>query len=159
MQEVVFINDFFLSGAEAIKKCRQIREQVLNDSKYQPPLVFELLLDTAELELNVRETFRNLLTDKRSNWLHCKSECVERLTELADVFSGSKPLTRVEKNESLQLWLREIAQQVEALNYEEGTASGRKMVQLISALEEVQGFSANFIFKIHFSNLILTWTM
>lgn len=41
--------------------------------------------------------------------------------------------------ESLQLWLREIAQQVEALNYEEGTASGRKMVQLISALEEVQG--------------------
>ncbi len=37
------------------------------------------------------------------------------------------------------MWLREIAQQVEVLNYEEGTASGRKMVQLISALEEVQG--------------------
>lgn len=113
-------------------------------------MVFELLLDTAELELNVRETFRNLLTDKRSTWQQCKSECVERLTELADVFSGSKPLTRVEKNESLQLWLREIAQQVEALNYEEGTASGRKMVQLISALEEVQGFTINSVLNDYF---------
>ncbi len=81
-----------------MKKCRQIRDQVLNDTKYQPLTVFELLLDTAELELNVRETFRNLLTEKRTNWLRCKSECVDRLTELADVFSGAKPLSRVEKN-------------------------------------------------------------
>ncbi|XP_045024788.1 WASH complex subunit 5 isoform X2 [Daphnia magna] len=127
-------------GAESLKKCRQVRDQVLLDTKYQPVPVFELLLDCAELELNVRETFRILLTEKRSKWLLCKKECIERLTELADVFSGAKPLSRVEKNESLQLWLREIAQQVEALNYEEGTASGRKMVQLISALEEVQEF-------------------
>lgn len=128
------------AGAESLKKCRQVRDQVLLDTKYQPVPVFELLLDCAELELNVRETFRILLTEKRSKWLLCKKECIERLTELADVFSGAKPLSRVEKNESLQLWLREIAQQVEALNYEEGTASGRKMVQLISALEEVQEF-------------------
>ncbi len=50
--------------------------------------------------------------------------------------------------ESLQLWLREIAQQVEALNYEEGTASGRKMVQLISALEEVQGRILLCVFRV-----------
>lgn len=81
-----------------MKKCRQARDQVLADSKYQPVLVFELLLDTAELELNVRETFRNLLTNKKTNWERCKSECIERLTELADVFGGTKPLTRIEKN-------------------------------------------------------------
>jgi WASH complex subunit strumpellin len=81
-----------------MKKCRQVRDQVLSDSKYQPVLVFELLLVTAELELNVRETFRQLLTDKKTNWQRCKCECVERLTELADVFSGAKPLTRIEKN-------------------------------------------------------------
>lgn len=70
----------------------------MNDTKYQPLTVFELLLDTSELELNIRETFRVLLTEKQSNWLHCKTECIERLTELADVFSGAKPLTRVERN-------------------------------------------------------------
>ena len=81
-----------------MKKCRQVREQVIIDSKNQPTLVFELLLVTAELELAVRETFRQLLTDKRANWLRCKGESVSRLTELADVFSGAKPLSRIEKN-------------------------------------------------------------
>ena len=94
----ISIFKYYDTGAESMKKCRQIRDQVLNDTKYEPLSVFELLLDTAELELNVRETFRTLLTEKRTNWLRCKNECIERLTELADVFSGDKPLTRVEKN-------------------------------------------------------------
>ena len=47
--------------------------------------------------------------------------------------------------ENLQKWLREIAQQVESLNYEEGIASSRKMAQLIQALEEVQG--AQFLLR------------
>ena len=61
--------------------------------------------------------------------------------------------------ESLQLWLREIAQQVDALNYEEGTASGRKMIQLISALEEVQGIqSTHYTFLLESRHLlILIW--
>jgi len=42
-------------------------------------------------------------------------------------------------SENLQKWLREMAQQVESLNFEEGIASGRKMAHLIQALEEVQG--------------------
>ena len=81
-----------------MKKCRQIREQVLLDTKYQPLAVFELLLDTSELELAVRDMFRHLLTEKRANWLKCRGKCVECLTELADVFSGTKPLARVDKN-------------------------------------------------------------
>lgn len=84
---------------------------MINDTKYQPLSVFELLLDTSELELNVRDTFRVLLTEKQSHWLRCKTECVERLTELADVFSGVKPLTRVEKNGKqfiVESWRKQI---------------------------------------------------
>lgn len=50
--------------------------------------------------------------------------------------------------ESLQSWLREISQQVSVLSYEEGTASGRKMAQLIQALEEVQGWHSTNTFII-----------
>lgn len=71
---------------------------MVHDTKHQPLLVFELLLDTAELELNMREAFRNLLQEKQNTWTRAKHECIERLTELADVFSGTKPLTRIEKN-------------------------------------------------------------
>jgi len=84
--------------AESLKKCRQVRAQVISDSKYQPLSVFELLLFTAELELKVREMFRHLFTEKRVTWERSKANCVGRLSELADVFGGEKPLSRVEKN-------------------------------------------------------------
>lgn len=95
----------FNLGAESLKKCRQIREQVLHDSKHEPLQVFELLLDTAELELNMREAFRKLLQEKRNTWSLTKQECIEMLNELADVFSGNKPLTRIEKNGNFYYFL------------------------------------------------------
>ena len=51
-------------------------------------------------------------------------------------------------SESLQNWLREISQQIEVLNYEDGMATNQKMVQLIQALEEVQGIPIRFPFSI-----------
>jgi WASH complex subunit strumpellin len=39
-----------------------------------------------------------LLTEKQSKWEKYKQEGVERMMELSEVFSGTKPLTRVEKN-------------------------------------------------------------
>ena len=42
--------------------------------------------------------FKKMLSHKQAKWEKCKSESMERMTELSEVFSGSKPLTRVEKN-------------------------------------------------------------
>jgi WASH complex subunit strumpellin len=39
-----------------------------------------------------------LLTEKRNKWKKYRKEGVERMMELSEVFSGTKPLTRVEKN-------------------------------------------------------------
>ena len=44
--------------------------------------------------------FRKMLDEKREKWEKHKTEGAERMQELADVFSGTKPLTRVEKNGS-----------------------------------------------------------
>ncbi|XP_034058607.1 WASH complex subunit 5 [Gymnodraco acuticeps] len=122
------------------KRMRQIKEQVLNDSKYNPRILFQLLLDTAQYEFTLKEMFKQMLLEKQIKWESFKKEGSERMTELAEVFSGVKPLTRVEKNENLQAWFREISKQIESLNYEDSTAAGRKTVQLIQALVEVQEF-------------------
>ena len=45
--------------------------------------------------------FTLMLNEKEKKWASCKNECTERLTELSEVFSGTKPLTRVEKNGKL----------------------------------------------------------
>ncbi|KAM9198615.1 WASH complex subunit 5 isoform 2-T2 [Dugong dugon] len=122
------------------KRLRQIKDQILTDCRYNPKILFQLLLDTAQFEFILKEMFKQMLSEKQAKWEHFKKEGSERMTELADVFSGVKPLTRVEKNENLQAWFREIAKQILSLNYDDSTAAGRKTVQLIQALEEVQEF-------------------
>jgi WASH complex subunit strumpellin len=44
-----------LLGAEANKRCKQLRDQVLSDSKYSPLAVFQLLLNTAQFEFKLKE--------------------------------------------------------------------------------------------------------
>ncbi|XP_048363465.1 WASH complex subunit 5 isoform X1 [Sphaerodactylus townsendi] len=122
------------------KRLRQIKDQVLTDSKYNPKILFQLLLNTAQFEFILKEMFKQMLSEKQEKWESFKKEGSERMAELADVFSGVKPLTRVEKNENLQAWFREISKQIMSLNYDDSTAAGRKTVQLIQALEEVQEF-------------------
>ncbi|KAJ8877566.1 hypothetical protein PR048_022021 [Dryococelus australis] len=129
-----------VTGWDGNKRCKQLREQVIADAKYSPQQVFELLLNTGQFELKLKEMFKQLLAEKENKWEKFKKEGVERLTELADVFSGTKPLTRVEKNDNLKTWFNEIARQIDSLRLNETSAAGRKIVQLIQALEEVQEF-------------------
>lgn len=39
-----------------------------------------------------------MLAQKQSQWEKYKTEGVERMDELSEVFSGTKPLTRIQKN-------------------------------------------------------------
>lgn len=124
---------------DVYKRCRALREMV-TASGYDPRAVFELLLNTAQFELKLKEMFKQMLAQKQSQWEKHKTEGVERMDELSEVFSGTKPLTRIQKNENLQAWFKEMSNQISSLNYEDSTSAGRKMVQLIQALEEVQEF-------------------
>lgn len=42
--------------------------------------------------------FKQMLVQKQSQWEKHKTEGVERMDELSEVFSGTKPLTRIQKN-------------------------------------------------------------
>jgi WASH complex subunit strumpellin len=121
------------------RRCKMIRDAVWAE-KYDPHLLFRLLLNTGQFEYVLKEMFKKMLAQKQTRWEEYKVEGSERMAELAEVFSGVKPLTRVEKNEHLQAWFNEMASQIKSLNYEESTSAGRKIVQLTQALEEVQEF-------------------
>ncbi|KAF6031772.1 KIAA0196 [Bugula neritina] len=125
---------------EANKRCKLIREQVTQESKANPLQLLQVLMDVAKLELKLREMFRKMLDEKEKKWESCKKECRERMQELADVFSGTKPLTRVQKNDKLQTWFSSMSAQMDSLNHDDSTSAGRKIVQLMQALEEVQEF-------------------
>ena len=44
------------------------------------------------------QMFKQMLAEKQDKWEMYKKEARERMEELSEVFSGTKPLTRVEKN-------------------------------------------------------------
>lgn len=97
------------------KKCKQIRELIVAETKYEPVHLFKLLLNTAQLELITREIFKSLLVEKEEKWEEMKRESSNSLTELSEVFGGSKPLTRIQKNSNLQKWFLDISKQIESL--------------------------------------------
>lgn len=127
-------------ATEQNKRVKQVRDQVVADSRYNPLTVFELLLNIGQFEFKLKEMFKQMLAEKQDKWEAYKKEGRERMEELSEVFSGTKPLTRVEKNDNLQAWFAEMAKQIGSLNYDDATSAGRKIVQLIQALEEVQEF-------------------
>ncbi|CAG9761136.1 unnamed protein product [Ceutorhynchus assimilis] len=121
------------------KKLKQLRDLIISESNCEQSYLFRLLLNTAQLELITKELYRNALSEKDIQWEKLKDSSHKSLLELSEVFSGTKPLTRIKKNLDLEGWFKQIAENVETLSTED-TGSARKLVQLIQALEEVQEY-------------------
>ncbi|XP_050425351.1 WASH complex subunit 5 isoform X2 [Adelges cooleyi] len=126
--------------SENSKKSKQIYDQIYNQSLYKEDLIFDLLVTTSEFELKIKDTFRNLLEEKEARWLKRKDDCVERMNELSEIFSGLATMSRIQKNENLQIWFINIGKQIEKINMDEELVTSRKITQIIKALEEVQEF-------------------
>lgn len=122
------------------KKCKQFETQVINDSAYKSIELFELLLNISQLELKVRENIKDVLTEKETQWNHCRQQANERLLELSEMFVGTNTLLKIKKNDDLNKWFDDIAKEVENLSHENANVSGRKIIQLIQALERVQEY-------------------
>jgi WASH complex subunit strumpellin len=102
--------------------------------------LIQLLLNTAQLEFQLKKTFSTLLDTKAARWEKAQTACAGRMNELAQYFSGQQALTRVERDDHLMKWFTIMAQQVSALSFTDATLAGRKIQQLTSALEEVEQF-------------------
>lgn len=111
------------------------------ESRAPPPeQVVVVMLDTAELEFIMKKVTNGLLESKGSRWTSCRQEAYERVNELAEFYAGSKVLSRNLKDDNLRRWFAHIATEIEKLNPERPISTGRKIQQLIAALEEVEQF-------------------
>lgn len=122
------------------KKSKQLKELVLKESNYDPIKMLELLISTAELELKVREKLSKLLETRNEVWHGNKTAALESIKSLSELFSGAKPVTKIEENEQLKLWFDNIAKQITSLNDQVATKTIKKITQLIQALDEVEDF-------------------
>ncbi|XP_077300067.1 WASH complex subunit strump [Arctopsyche grandis] len=130
-------NTVFYDGS---KKCRQVKDQIIADSKFQFMDLFNLLINASLLELSIKDTLRKSLNNKEIKWEEQQKEASQRIIELSEVFSGAKPLPRVAVNESLCNWFKAKSKQIDSLKYDDLTVATKKIIRLIQALEDVQEF-------------------
>jgi WASH complex subunit strumpellin len=109
-----------------------------------PQVAVTLLLNTSQLEFILKDMLQELLDAKEQAWTTGKDEAADRMTELAEYFTGEKALTRVKRNEDMMTWFASLASTIRELGLEgdHATAIGRKIQKLCDALEEVERFEA-----------------
>ena len=99
-----------------------------------------VLMDTAQFEYQLRQIYTALMDKKEEMWDKSKSQVVSMLQELSEAFKGDKILSRIGKDEQLQHWFSQLAEQVKLLDASDIVQSGRKLHHLIAALVEVEQF-------------------
>jgi WASH complex subunit strumpellin len=89
---------------------KQYRDAII--SKVPMKDLMRLLTNTAQFELVTKQIFAQLLAGKNARWDACKAEGRERMMELSQYFTGAVALTRVKKNEKLQEWFEQLANEI-----------------------------------------------
>ena len=100
--------------------------------------LLSLLMNLAQYELTIKQRVEELLKTKETSWEQDRTRAQERMRELADYFSGSRPLAKeIQREESYMKWFQNMESHIASLNLSDASTSVRKLQQLIQALEDV----------------------
>lgn len=122
------------------KESEKILRLVLVETEVSKLSVFKVLQSISQLEVRVRQIIRHLLDEKDNLLEKYKAETTERIDELVAAFSGEKPLLKIVLNAGLQAWFSDTSRDIKQLSLSETTATERKIIHIIKALEEVQQY-------------------
>jgi len=102
--------------------------------------IINLLLNAAQFEFVMKNVVQSIMESKETRWNDCKREAATRLDELGQFFGG-EGLSRIEANKTLEKYFHDLAREIDALDVKDSAvATGRKMAQMRTALEEVEQF-------------------
>lgn len=82
--------------------------------------------------------FENLVSQKMNIWASDKAKCQDNINEIAEFFAGNRNWGKNIVDESYAIWFRNVTQIIEGLDFKHSTKTGRKIQQLIQALDDVQ---------------------
>lgn len=107
--------------------------------------VVSLILLTSQLEMQLKDSFRDLIRKRESIWISCRTRARDVMTDLAEYFTGDRTLARVPRHDGLVRWFGSMAGEIEGLAYESGdhfTVTGRRIQLCVQALEEVERYDS-----------------
>ncbi|EDV40043.1 uncharacterized protein Dana_GF24157 [Drosophila ananassae] len=128
----------------------KIYQLLLEELQFDRKALYQLMINCSQMELRVKELLTEILQSRDSRWVKCREEAVQRVLELSEAFDGSRPLAKIEPNTQLQQWFGEVAARLKKLELSRAQKSGRMIIQVMQALDEVQEYHnlhANMLVK------------
>lgn len=62
------------------------------------------------------------------------------MNELSEYFGGLRTLGKIQSDESYKKWFSAMGEQINTLSFDNSTSVGRKINQLIKALEDIENY-------------------
>jgi WASH complex subunit strumpellin len=79
--------------------------------------IVDLFLVVASFESTVREICLSLVKEKNNLWSGFKASAISKMQQLSSYFHGKDSLAHVEKNEKIGIWFKEMATEIQALDF------------------------------------------
>lgn len=117
-----------------IKKAKEMLSTI------DPNEILRLMLLTSQFEFKLKSMFEQLLESKHDRWEEDKNNCVEKMQELSEYFSGTKALTKQVADENYRQYFAEMEKQIASLDYSDATFATRKIMQIVKALEDIEQY-------------------
>lgn len=73
---------------EQNKKCRQLRDLVMNESKTRHGHIFQLLLNTAQFEFKLRSMYKKMIHKRRVSWEKCREQARQKMVDLVKILQA-----------------------------------------------------------------------
>ena len=77
-------------SAENVKKCRQLRDLVSNETKTRHGHIFQLLLNTAQFEHKLITMYKKMIHRRSRQWEKCREKARGKMTDLIKLLETEK---------------------------------------------------------------------
>ncbi|XP_034655420.1 WASH complex subunit homolog 5 [Drosophila subobscura] len=141
--------EVFIMSCSAVQPSH-VHQLVLRELQFDRNALYHLLLNCSQMELTVRELLGEVQQSRDERWSSSREGAMQRLQELSEAFAGSRPLAKIESNPQLQQWFSDVAKRLQKLELGRPQKSGRLIIQVMEALDEVQEYHnlhANMLVK------------
>eukprot|EP00825_Cyclidium_porcatum_P009656 TRINITY_DN14930_c0_g1_i1.p1 TRINITY_DN14930_c0_g1~~TRINITY_DN14930_c0_g1_i1.p1 ORF type:complete len:608 (-),score=99.24 TRINITY_DN14930_c0_g1_i1:421-2244(-) len=102
--------------------------------------ILSLLLVSSKFEEQFKALLEKLIQSKQEKWDKDQNASKERMTELSELFEGKRSFGKIEKDEQYAKWFQGVANEIIKIQYDDATYAGRKITQLIKALENIEQY-------------------
>jgi len=98
---------------------------------YEKQFLINFILKLAKFENQFETLIKSLVKDKALIWDEDKDACHEFINEISEYFAGNRNWDKGEADESYAAWFKNVAEQIDVLDYKKSNKTGVKIQNLI----------------------------